>query len=80
MIYEVIQLYHMNAKVDALYKKIDDLSITSPTPTFVASYSPANFNYEIYGINKHMTNDCHQGIYSRQCEFCEQLATKQSLL
>lgn len=47
----------MNAKVDVLYKKIENMSITLTTPTHVALVSLATLNCEIYGTIWHIAND-----------------------
>lgn len=52
---------HMNAKVDALYQKIDSLSIAPFTPTIpahVASVSPTTLYCEICSVNRHIDRDC----------------------
>lgn len=51
--YEVNVLDHVNAKVDALTKKIDNLNII-PADT-VAAVTPLG---EIYGVQGHVTSDC----------------------
>lgn len=55
-LYEVNPFVHMNAKVDALYQKIENISI-SPA-THVTHATPAVLYCEIRGINRHITNDC----------------------
>jgi hypothetical protein len=52
--YEVRSFDHLSAKADALYKKIDSLTITPPTP--VAAVAP---NCEICGTPGHTPTECH---------------------
>lgn len=59
-LYEANVFDHMNIKMNALYKKIDSLSITPLTPVttaHVAYVAPAILYYEICGINRHTDRD-----------------------
>jgi hypothetical protein len=51
--YELSSLDHVNAKVDALTQKIDNLTITPATT--VAAVAP---NYEICGVQGHVAPKC----------------------
>lgn len=60
-LYEVNVFDHINTNMDALYQKIDSLSITPTTPitpTHVAYVSPATLYCEICGVNGHTDRDC----------------------
>lgn len=60
VLYEVNMFDHMNAKVDALYRKIDSLSITPSTritPVPVAFVSPTTLYYEICRVNGYTGRD-----------------------
>jgi len=53
--YEVSNLDHLAAKIDALTQKIDKMNVSAVTPTFV---SPP---YEICGVFGHIGVDCQLG-------------------
>lgn len=61
VIYKVGLFDHMNAKEDALYYKIDNLSIIEPPstpPTPVASVAPTILYCKACEINRHTDGDC----------------------
>lgn len=51
--YEVSNFDHMNAKVDSLAQKIDNLSIN-----LASSIIAVTHNWEICGVPGHVTTDC----------------------
>lgn len=53
--YEVSNFDHMNAKMDALAQKVDNLSITSST-----NVTAITIRCEIIGTLGHATNECQQ--------------------
>lgn len=77
-LYKVSMFDHINAKVDALYQKIDNPDITSYAPvppTHVAYVVPTTLYCEIRIINGHATNDCKmiltEGSIQDNVNFCE---------
>lgn len=62
--YEVSSFDHLSAKVDALYKKIDSLTITPPAP--VAAVAP---NCEICGTPGHTPTECHLLVAPEQANY-----------
>ena len=62
--YEVSSFDHLSAKVDALYKKIDSLTITPPAP--VAAVAP---NCEICGTPGHTPTECHLLVATDQANY-----------
>lgn len=51
----------MNAKVDALYQNIENLTVVSSAPTMVVVVSPTNhvgLFCEVCGVNGHSAGDC----------------------
>lgn len=66
--YEVNGINHVNAKVDALSKKIESLTIT-PAATIVV----VTLNCEICGVPGHITSECQllAGIPSDQVNYAQ---------
>lgn len=61
-LYEVSQLDHMNVKVDALYQKLENLTVSQSASTLVVIVTPATPArpfYEVCMTNRHCVGEHH---------------------